>query len=98
MQGLGFTAEMLAVLVVLISSAFYGRIMRRENVIPTWAAWLVLIAGPTAILVVFLTGYIPHGAVLPFSLAVAIARYCLLTRGADQIAHASVNTRTSPLI
>ena len=81
MQGPGFTVEMLAVLVVLISSVFYGRIMRRETVIPTWAAWLFPIAGPTAILVVLLTGYIPHGAVLPFSLAVAIAGYFLLTRG-----------------
>lgn len=80
-QGLGFTVEMLAVLVVLIGSVFYGRITLRENVIPNWAAWLFPIAGPTAILVVLLTGYIPHGAMLPFSLATAVAGYFLLTRG-----------------
>lgn len=71
-QGLGFTVEMLAVLVVLISSVFYGRITLREQVIPRWAAWLFPIAGPAAILVVFLTGYVPHGAVLPLSLAMAV--------------------------
>ena len=80
-QGLGFTVEMLAVLVVLVSSVFYGRIMQRGNVIPTWVAWLFPLAGPTAIPAVWLTGYIPHGAILPLSLAVAIAGYVLVTRG-----------------
>lgn len=80
-QGLGFTVEMLAVLVVLIGSVFYGRITLHQNVIPNWAAWLFPIAGPSAILAVLLTGYIPHGAVLPFSLATAVAGYFLLTRG-----------------
>ncbi len=80
-QGLGFTFEMLAVLVVLIGSVFYGRITLRGNVVPTWAAWLLVIAGPAAIPVVFLTNYIPHGAVLPLSLAMAVVGYFLLTRG-----------------
>lgn len=80
-QGLEFTFEMLAVLVVLIGSVFYGRITLRGNVVPTWAAWLLVIAGPAAIPVVFLTNYIPHGAVLPLSLAMAVVGYFLLTRG-----------------
>ncbi len=80
-QGLGFTFEMLAVLVVLIGSVFYGRVTLRGSVVPNWAAWLLVIAGPAAIPVVLLTKYIPHGAVLPLSLAMAVVGYFLLTRG-----------------
>ncbi len=80
-QGLGFTFEMLAVLVVLIGSVFYGRVTLRGNAVPNWAAWPLLIAGPAAIPAVFLTNYIPHGAVLPLSLAMAVVGYFLLVRG-----------------
>ena len=76
-QGLAFTVEMLAVLVMLIGSVCYGRVTLRGDALPGWAAWLLLIAGPAAIPVVFLTGYIPHGAVLPFSLAMAVVGYFL---------------------
>ena len=81
LQGLGFTFEMLAVLAVLISSVLYGRVTLRGDVVPAWTAWLLVIAGPAAVPVVFLTQYIPHGAVLPFSLAMAVVGYFLLTRG-----------------
>ncbi len=79
-QGLGFTFEMLAVLAVLIGSVFYGRVTLRGDAVPRWVAWLLAIAGPAAVPVVFLTNYIPHGAVLPFSLAMAIVGCFLLTR------------------
>jgi hypothetical protein len=79
-QGLGFTVEMLAVLVVLIGSVFYGRVTLHAGRVPGVAAWLLVIAGPVAVPVVFLTEYIPHGAVLPFSLAIAVTGYFLLTR------------------
>ncbi len=82
-QGLGFTFEMLAVLAVLIGSVFYGRVTLRADAVPKWVAWLLTIAGPAAILVVFLVNYIPHGAVLPFSLVFAIVGYFLLTQGRD---------------
>ena len=81
LQGLGFTFEMLAVLAVLISSVLYGRVTLRGDVVPAWTAWLLVIAGPAAVPVVFLTNYIPHGAVLPFSLAMAVVGYFLLRRG-----------------
>ena len=80
-QGLGFTFEMLAVLAVLIGSVFYGRVTLHGDAVPDWAAWLLVIAGPAAVPVVFLTNYIPHGAVLPFSLAMAVVGYFLLRRG-----------------
>ncbi len=80
-QGLGFTFEMLAVLAVLIGSVLYGRVTLRGNAVPASAAWLLVIAGPAAVPVVFLTNYIPHGAVLPFSLAMAGVGYFLLRRG-----------------
>lgn len=81
MQGLGFTFEMLAVLAVLIGSVLYGWVTLRGNAVPDWAAWLLVIAGPAAVPVVFLTNYIPHGAVLPFSLAMAVVGYFVLRRG-----------------
>ena len=80
-QGLGFTFEMLAVIAVLIGSVLYGRVTLRGNAVPGWAAWLLVIASPAAVPVVFLTNYIPHGAVLPFSLAMASVGYFLLRRG-----------------
>lgn len=80
-QGLGFTFEMLGVLAVLIGSVLYGRVTLRGEAVPGWAAGLLVIAGPAAVPVVFLIGYIPHGAVLPFSLAMAVVGYFLLTRG-----------------
>ncbi len=80
-QGVGFTFEMLAVLAVLIGSALYGRVTLRGDAVPGWAAWLLVIAGPAAVPVVFLTNYIPHGAVLPFSLAMAVVGCFLLARG-----------------
>ena len=80
-QGLGFTFEMLAVLAMLIGSVFYGRLTLRGDAVPDWVAWLLVIAGPAAVPVVFLVGYIPHGAVLPLSLAMAIVGYFLLKQG-----------------
>lgn len=80
-QGLGFTFEMLGVLAVLIGSMLYGRVTLRGSAVPDWAAWLLVIAGPAAVPVTFLTGYIPHGAVLPFSIAVAVVGYFLVTCG-----------------
>lgn len=79
-QGMGFTIEMLGVLAMLIGSVFYGRVTLRGDAVPDWVAWLLMVAGPAAVPVVFLTNYIPHGAVLPFSLAMAIVGYLLLTR------------------
>ncbi len=72
-QGAAFSFEMLAVLVVLVSSVFYGVVTLRANAVPRWVAWLLVIAGPAAVLGVLLTGYIPHGAILPLSLALAVA-------------------------
>jgi len=80
-QGLGFTFEMLAVLAMLIGAVFYGRVTLRGDAVPDWVAWLLVIAGPAAVPVVFLVGYIPHGAVLPLSLAMAVVGYFLLTQG-----------------
>ncbi len=79
-QGLGFTIEMLGILAMLIGSLFYGRVTLHGDAVPDWVAWLLMVAGPAAVPVVFLTNYIPHGAVLPFSLAMAIGGYFLLTR------------------
>ena len=46
---------MLAVLVVLIGLVLYGRVMLRGDAVPDWAAWLLVIASPAAVPVVFLT-------------------------------------------
>lgn len=95
-QGLGFTFEMLAVLAVLIGSVLYGRVTLRGDAVPDWAAWLLVIAGPAAVPVVFLTNYIPHGAVLPFSLAMAVVGYFLLRRGRGPHRRMRSGQRTRP--
>ncbi len=74
---------MLAVLSVLIGSVFYGWVTLRADAVPKWVAWLLIIAGPAAVPVVLLTNYIPHGAVLPLSLAMSAVGYFLLTRGRE---------------
>lgn len=84
LQGLGFTLESLALLAVLVSSAFYGRVTLRSNIVPRWSAWLFILAGPAAVLGFLVTGYLPHGAVLPFSLAVAVVGFFLLVRDPDR--------------
>ncbi len=81
LQGLGFTLEMLAVLAVLTGGTLYGRTLLRGDAVPGWVAWCLIAAGPAAIPMVYLTGYIPHGALLPFSLAMAVAGYFLLAGG-----------------
>ncbi len=58
-----------------------GGVTLRGDAVPDWVAWLLVIAGPAAVPVVFLVGYIPHGAVLPLSLAMAVVGYFLLTQG-----------------
>jgi len=80
-QGLGFTFETLAVLAVLIGSVLYGGATLGGDAVPRWAAWVLVISGPAAVPAVLLTGYIPHGAVLPFSLAMAMVGCFRLTRG-----------------
>jgi hypothetical protein len=93
-QGLGFTIEMLAVLVVLIGSVFYGRITLHVGSVPGLAAWMLMLAGPFAVPGVFLTGYIPHGAVLPFSLAIAVTGYFLSARKREL--HKRMGTEVEP--
>ncbi len=78
LQGLGFTVEMLAVLAVLIGIMVYGRMTLRGDAVPGWVAWGLIAAGPAAVPMVYLTGYIPHGAMLPFSLGMAVVGYFLL--------------------
>ena len=80
-QGLGFTFETLAVLAVLIGSVLYGGATLGGDAVPRWATWVLVISGPAAVPAVLLTGYIPHGAVLPFSLAMAMVGCFRLTRG-----------------
>lgn len=71
---------MLAVLTVLIGSVLYGRVTLRTDAVPRWVAWLLVIAGAAAVPVLSLANYIPHGAMLPFSLAMAVAGYFLPTQ------------------
>ena len=78
MQGLGFAVEMLGVGAALIGSMPYGRAALRSPV-PAWAAWPLVPAAPAAVPTGLLTGYIPHGAVLPLSFATAVLGCHLLT-------------------
>ncbi len=70
----GFGVESLALLVALFSSGFYGWATLRAGVVPAWAAWSLALAFPIAVLATFrLIGYAPHGAMLPLSIAIALA-------------------------
>lgn len=83
MQGLGFAVEMLGVGAALIGSMPYGRAALRGHV-PAWAAWPLVLAAPAAVPTGVLTGYIPHRAVLPLSVATGVLGCHLLTRRREE--------------
>jgi len=79
----GQMLETLALLVVLIGSVLYGIGVLLAGSLPRWCGWLLLIAGPAAVVDTFYgVYYIPHGTMLPVSAAWAAVGFWLL-RGWD---------------
>jgi hypothetical protein len=80
-QGVGFTLELLAILIILVSSVLYGVATLRAGVLPRWYGWLLITATPTAILTTAVVTYVPHGTMLPISLTWAVIGALLIVAG-----------------
>jgi hypothetical protein len=80
-QGFAFAMEMPAVLAILIGSVLYGIATLRARVLPRWCGWLLIAAAPTAILTTAVVTYVPHGTMLPISLAWAVIGCLLIVAG-----------------
>ena len=79
----GQTIETLGLLVVLVGSVLYGVAVLLVGSLPRWCGWLLVIAGPAAVVDTFYgVYYIPHGTMLPISVVWAAVGIVLL-RGPD---------------
>ena len=74
-----FVLEELALLAILIGTVMYGRAMLTAGSAPRWLSWAFVVAAPGAPVVAWFSGYFPHGPMLPFTVAVALADTWLLT-------------------
>ena len=78
LQAVAFTIEMGALIFVLAGSVLYGRAILRAKIVPAWAAWLLILAGPVgAWWTCGIVGYIPHGTMLLFTIAMGVLGYFL---------------------
>ncbi len=68
-DGLGWGIELLGLLVLLVGTTLVGIASVRAKRIPTWSAWLLIIAGPGAIVATLLIGHIPSGPTFLFACA-----------------------------
>jgi len=83
--GVGFLVEILALLVVLVSTTLYGIISLRIRLIPMWASVLLTAIVPIAIgTLVIVTDYVPNAFVVPMSLIWATVGVWVLTRHVEQ--------------
>ncbi len=76
-DGLGWGIELLGLLVLLIGTTLFGIASVRVKRIPTWSAWLLIIAGPGAILATWLIGHIPSGPTFLFACSWIVLGYIL---------------------
>ncbi len=68
-----FPLEMLALLAIMIGTVGYGIALLRSGSAPRWLGWAFILAAPAALVVAWFSGYFPHGPMLPFTVAVALA-------------------------
>jgi hypothetical protein len=73
-----FVLEELALVAILIGTVMYGRAMITAGSAPRWLGWTFVAAAPAAPVVTWFSGYFPHGPMLPFTVAVAVADTWLL--------------------
>jgi hypothetical protein len=74
-QADGFIVEMLGLLLLLASSVFLGVTYLRANVLPHLLAWLLILAGPSGVLLSAL--HAPSGTMLVFCFAWVALGYAL---------------------
>ena len=78
LQAGGFIIEMLGLVILLLGSVSLGDIYLRARVSPRWFAWMLILAGPSGILLSAV--HTPSGTMLPFCLAWTAMGYALLSR------------------
>ena len=71
-QKVGFGAELLALLVLLVGSVVYGIATLRTGAMSKWIATLLVLGGVAGVPVGLAVGYVPHGVLLPFTLVWAV--------------------------
>ena len=79
-HGIGFLLEVLGLLVLMIGSLVYGIALLRIGVAPRWVAWSFVLAGPGALLFMFLIGHIPSGPTFPLAICWLLVGFMLLSR------------------
>ncbi len=80
---MGFGLEMLALLVVIVASVFYGWGWQQQANTPRWLGWLLIVSAilvPPMFFERALTGYWPNSPVLPLVLAWAGIGVCLRSK------------------
>lgn len=93
--GGGFGVEILAVLVVLVSTTVYGVVSLRLRVVPLWASVLLAVIFPICVAILAgVTTYVPNGVVVPMSLIWASIGVWVLATPHDQHASPDVQEAT----
>ena len=93
--GGGFGVEILAVLVVLVSTTVYGVVSLRLRVVPLWASVLLAVIFPICVAILAgVTTYVPNGVVVPMSLIWASMGVWVLATPHDQHASPDVQEAT----
>jgi hypothetical protein len=80
-DGAGWLIELIGLLVLLVGTTLFGITALYAAYIPSWSAWLLILAGPGALGATWLIGHIPSGPTLLFAIAWAIVGYVLWQRG-----------------
>jgi hypothetical protein len=76
-DGLGWPIELLGLLVLLVGTTLFGIASLQAKRIPIWSAWLLIIAGPGAIVATWLIGHIPSGPTFLFACSWVVLGYIL---------------------
>ena len=76
-DGAGWGVELAGLLILLVGTTLFGIATKRAKQIPAWSAWLLIIAGPGAIVATGLIGHIPSGPTFLFACAWVVLGYLL---------------------
>lgn len=79
LHDISFLIEVLGILVLLIGTLMTGLGTRRSNLMPSWLAWLLVLALPLGVVGLILISHIPSGPMLGVSLASIGVGYTLLS-------------------
>lgn len=98
MWRLGFAAEIVAVLTLLVATTFYGVAALRVRFLPRWGSALLIAVVPIGVLTVMsVTTYVPNAVVVPMSLIWASIGVWLLLRGDPTIRTGRAPVSVQPL-